>query len=93
MFEGHPDDLWAGHDWDVWWAWLEPQERDQLLDLAWGEEPAPLFGQKITMLRGSTYLVVEETVTHTGMHVTRNHNLATDDLLVFLDEKRSDRGR
>jgi hypothetical protein len=93
MFEGHPDDLWDGHDWDVWWAWLTPQERDQLLDLAWGEEPAPLLGQKLTMLRGATYEVVEKTVTRTGMHTTITRNVATDELHVYLEEKRAGRDR
>ncbi len=92
MFEGHPDDLWRGHDWDVWWAWLTPQERTQLLDLAWGEEPAPLLGQKVTMLRGATYEVVGETLQNRRRY-TFTRALATDELLVFLEEKRAERDR
>ena len=93
MFGGHPDDLWDGHDWDVWWAWLTPQERAQLLELAWGEEPAPLLGQKLTMLRGATQPTVKTQVTPMGRHETFTRNIATDELLIFLDEKRTERGR
>lgn len=93
MFEGHPDDLWDGHDWDVWWAWLTPQERDQLLDLAWGEEPAPLLGQRLTMLRGATREVSEKTVSPLGRYDTATRHVATDELLVYLEEKRAERGR
>lgn len=89
MFEGHPDDLWDGHDWETWWAWLTPAERRQLLDLAWGDEPAPLLGQRLTMLRGAT-AEVEEDTRYNGRHGRIRRSVATDELLVFLEEKRAE---
>ncbi|PRY17352.1 hypothetical protein [Kineococcus rhizosphaerae] len=89
MLECHPDDLWNGHDWATWWAWLQPAQRRQLLDLAWGEEPAQVLGDRVTRLRGATYPVTDQAVSAIGRHWTRTRNLATDAFLVFLDEQRA----
>ncbi|GAA0288045.1 hypothetical protein [Kineococcus aurantiacus] len=92
IFEGHPDDLWGGHDWEHWWSCLRPAQREQLLDLAWGDEPVPLVGERLTRLRGATYPQVEET-RYNGRHGTFTRHLATDDFLVFLQEKRNEPDR
>lgn len=89
MFEGHPDDLWDGHDWDAWWDWLTPDVRERLLELAWGDDPIPATEGALTRLRGATTAVEAQTVTATGRHTVARRRAATDEFLVFLEEKRA----
>lgn len=89
---GHPDDWWNGHDWEHWWSHLPLPDRDRLLDLGWGDEPAPLLGIVLTSLRGATDEVTEHYGQDAGVYRndrTRTVRRATDAFLVWLDEKRT----
>lgn len=92
MFEGHPDDLWDGHDWDAWWDWLTPGVRARLLELAWGDDPVSVPEAAMTRLRGATKEAEVPALTVTGRHTTTRRHIATDEMLVFLDEKRAEAG-
>lgn len=93
LLSGHPDDWWAGHDWGHWWSRLAPADRIRLLELGWGDEPAPLLGIIVTSLRGAVYETVEDFVPTIGGHPTVQQHVvrrATDKFLIWLDEKRAE---
>lgn len=90
MFEGHPDDLWDGHDWDVWWDWLTPGVRARLLDLAWGDDPLVVAEGTLSRLRGATVEVEVPGETVTGRHTVKRRLTVTDEFLVFLEEKKAE---
>jgi hypothetical protein len=96
LFDGHPDDWWAGHDWEHWWSRLSNGDRTRLLELGWGDEPAPLLGIILTSLRGATYESRELTqrLAHGCPEVVEvRRQRATDEFLIWLEEKRADRDR
>lgn len=104
LLDGHPDDWWDGHDWEYWWSRLSPGDRARLLELGWGEEPAPLLGIILTSLRGAVYETVEDYMSSNGGYgmssnggygVTKRRVVqrATDEFMIWLEEKRAESGR
>lgn len=90
MFEGHPEDLWDGHDWDVWWDWLTPDIRTRLLDLAWGDDPIVVAEGTLGQLRGATAELEVQAVAVTGRQTVTRRRVVTDEFLVFLEEKKAE---
>jgi len=91
LLHGHPDDWWDGHDWETWWARLRDDQRDDLLDLGWGDQPYNL-GIVLTSLRGATHEVVEvlqSTPDRLRCRTVITRHPPTDDFLVWLEEKRA----
>ena len=90
---GHPDDWWAGHNWDYWWSRLAPADRTRLLELGWGDEPAPLLGIVLTSLQGAVYETVEDYTRAIGGYTTVQQRVvsrATDEFNIWLEEKRAE---
>ena len=90
---GHPDDWWDGHDWDYWWSRLTLADRTRLLELGWGDEPAPVLGIVLTSLRGAVYETVEDWVPTIGGHSSVQQRIVahvSDEFLIWLEEKRAE---